>query len=80
MPLTLVGKPKLKNPIINRIRNVTSQLFSYIRPEVILGIFLVCAILLAFLQIPAIGFYLVFGIFIAGYFCERIFIKIKKRE
>ena len=56
----------------NKLKNTTFQILSLIRPEIILGVFLMVAILLAFLKISAIGFYIVFGIFITCYFAERI--------
>ena len=78
MPLSFSIKPR--TPIITKVRNVVNQSLVYIRPEIILGVFLIVAILLAFLKITAIGFYIVFGIFIIGYFCERILIKIYRRN
>jgi len=71
MPLSSPIKPR--TPIITKVRNVVNQSLVYIRPEIILGVFLIVAILLAFLKISAIGFYVVFGIFIIGYFVERVF-------
>ena len=71
MPLSY--PTKLRTPIITKVRNVVNQSLVYIRPEIILGVFLIVAILLAFLKITAIGFYIVFGIFIIGYFVERVF-------
>ena len=78
MPLSF--PTRLRTPIITKVRNVVNQSLVYIRPEIILGVFLIVAILLAFLKITAIGFYIVFGIFIIGYFCERILIKIYRRN
>jgi len=77
MPLSF--PTKLKTPIITKVRNVVNQSLVYIRPEIILGVFLIVAILLAFLKISAIGFYIVFSIFIIGYFAERI-IKVLQRK
>ena len=71
MPLSSPIKPR--TPIITKVRNVVNQSLVYFRPEIILGVFLIVAILLAFLKISAIGFYVVFGIFIIGYFVERVF-------
>ena len=71
MPLSSPIKPR--TPIITKVKNVVNQSLVYIRPEIILGVFLIVAILLAFLKISAIGFYVVFGIFIIGYFVERVF-------
>ena len=71
MPLSSPIRPR--TPIITKVRNVVNQSLVYIRPEIILGVFLIVAILLAFLKISAIGFYVVFGIFIIGYFVERVF-------
>ena len=70
MPLSFHIRPRI--PIATKVRNLTAQALSYLRPEIILGIFLVSAIFLAFFQITAIGFYITFSIFIIGYFCERI--------
>ena len=70
MPLSFSIKPR--TPIITKVKNVVNQSLVYIRPEIILGVFLIVAILLAFLKISAIGFYIVFGIFITCYFAERI--------
>ena len=77
MPLSF--PTRLRTPIITKVRNVVNQSLVYIRPEIILGVFLIVAILLAFLKISAIGFYVVFGIFIIGYFAERI-IKVLQRR
>ena len=71
MPLSF--PTRLKTPTITKVRNVVNQSLVYIRPEIILGVFLIVAILLAFLKISAIGFYIVFGVFIVGYFTERVF-------
>ena len=78
MPLSY--PTKLRTPIITKVRNIVNQSLVYFRPEIILGVFLIVAILLAFLKISAIGFYIVFSIFIIGYFCERILIKIYRRN
>ena len=77
MPLSF--PTRLRTPVITKVRNVVNQSLVYIRPEIILGVFLIVAILLAFLKISAIGFYVVFGIFIIGYFVERI-IKVLQRK
>ena len=71
MPLSF--PTRLRTPVITKVRNVINQSLVYIRPEIILGVFLIVAILLAFLKISAIGFHIVFGIFIIGYFAERVF-------
>ena len=75
MPLNF-SKPILRNPIISKIKQTFLQsinlAFQFIRPEILLVVFLIVAILLAFAKIEAIGFYVVFAIFITGYFCERI--------
>ena len=77
MPLSF--PTRLRTPIITKVRNVVNQSLVYIRPEIILGVFLIVAILLAFLKISAIGFHIVFSIFIIGYFAERI-IKVLQRK
>jgi len=70
---------KRPNFLITRIRNTVLQTLNYIRPEILLAVFLFFAIVFAFLNRLAIGFYIVFGIFIAGYFIERITRIIKKK-
>ena len=80
MPLNY-EKPNIKEiPIIQKVGNLFLRLVALIRPETILGIFLIVAILLSFLQIQSIGFYIVFGIFVIGYFSERIVITVWKRK
>jgi len=80
MPLNY-EKPRVKKiPIVQKVGNLFLRLLALIRLETILGVFLIVAILLAFLQIKSIGFYLVFGIFIIGYFAERIIITIWRRK
>ena len=51
----------------------------YLNPQIALGIFLMAAIVLAFTEKEANGFYLVFALFIAGYFFERV-TKIKTNQ
>ena len=51
----------------------------YLNPQIALGIFLMAAIVLSFSEKESIGFYIVFSIFIIGYFFERI-TKIKSNE
>ncbi len=76
MPLSApIKRPK---QTINRIKNTILQGLGFIRPDIVLMTFLVVAVVLAFLKYTAIGFYSVFGIFIIGYFCERISAKIKR--
>lgn len=75
MPLNYLKPIIRKLPIAQKVGNLFLQIVSLIRPETILGVFLIAAILLAFFKISAIGFYAVFGIFTIGYFCERVTIK-----
>lgn len=78
MPLSFPTKrPNFK---INKIKNAILQGLNYLRPDIVLAIFLFFAVVLAFFKNQAIGFYGVFGIFIIGYFAERILIKIKKNK
>lgn len=78
MPLNF-EKPRIKKiPITQKVGSLFLRLIALIRPETIFGVFLIVAILLAFLQIQSIGFYIVFGIFITGYFAERTIIKAGK--
>ncbi len=78
MPLSFPTKrPNFK---INKIKNAILQGLNYIRPDIMLAIFLFFAVVLAFLNNPAIGFYGVFGIFIIGYFTERIIKNFKKKN
>ena len=80
MPLNY-EKPIIKRiPIVQKVRNLFLQIINLIRPETILGVFLIAAILLAFFKISATGFYAVFGIFTIGYFCERVTIKYGRRK
>ena len=75
MPLNY-EKPNIRKiPIVQKVGNLFLQIINLIRPETILGVFLIAAILLAFFKISAIGFYVVFGIFTIVYFCERVIIK-----
>ena len=76
MPLS--APVKRPNLIVSKIKNAILQGLAYIRPDIVLMIFLLIAVALAFLKYTAIGFYSVFGIFIIGYFAERISSKINK--
>jgi len=75
MPLNYEKPIIRKIPIVQKVGNLFLQIVSLIRPETILGVFLIAAILLAFFKISAIGFHIVFGIFTIGYFSERVIIK-----
>ena len=76
MPLTLLKKPTI--PIRNKIQRFVNQTINYFRPDVFLGIFLFVSIILAFIK-PITEFYVVFGIFLTGYFGERI-VKLWKKK
>jgi len=74
-------KPRVKKiPIVQKVGSLFLRLLALIRPETIFGVFLIVAILLAFLQMQSIGFYIVFGIFIIGYFLERIVLTVWKQK
>lgn len=75
MPLNYL-KPTIRRlPIVQKVSNLFLQIINLIRPETILGVFLIAAIVFSSLQLRAWGFYVVFGIFTIGYFCERVIIK-----
>lgn len=80
MPLNYEKPKARKIPVSQKVGNLFLRLVALIRPETIFGLFLIAAILLAFLQIQAIGFSIAFGIFIASYFAERIIVVIWKRK
>ena len=80
MPLNF-EKPRVRRiPIVQKVGSLFFKLLALIRPETVLGIFLIVAIFLAFRQNNATGFYIVFGIFVIGYFAERIIIKIWRHK
>ena len=78
MPLNF-EQPKRKNPIISKFKNAAFTILNLIRPDIILGVFLLFAILFPFIKIEAEGFYIVFGIFIVMFFAERISVRINRR-
>jgi len=78
MPLS--APAKRPNRTVSKVKNAILQGLNYIRPDITLAIFLFFAIILAFLNNSAIGFYSVFGIFIIGYFAERIIRNFKKKN
>ena len=80
MPLNYEQPITKKIPIIQKVGSLFLRLLVLIRPETVLGVFLIAGILLAFLRTQSIGFYIVFGIFIVGYFAERIIITVWKRK
>lgn len=78
MPLSApVKRPSL---IVNKVKNAILQGLGYIRPDIVLMIFLLVGVVLAFLKYTATGFYSVFGIFIIGYFAERIIKSFRKKN
>ncbi len=80
MPLNY-EKPIIKKiPIIQKVGNIFFKLLALIRPETILGVFLLAAIIFSSLQLKVWGFYAMFGIFTIGYFCERIIIRYGRRK
>jgi len=78
MPLS--APVKRPNLIVNKVKNAILQGLGYIRPDIVLMIFLLVGVVLAFLKYTAIGFYSVFGIFIVGYFAERIIKSFRKKN
>ena len=74
MPLSFPVKPKTK--ILSKVGQVIQRSLGYLRPDIILTILLIISIILAFSQISAVGFYIICGIFIIGYFAERITIRV----
>ena len=78
MPLTHTVKPK--TPIFSKIGQAIQRSFQYFRPEIILVGLLIVSIILAFLQVSANSFYILVGMFIIGYFAERIAVKIWKQK
>ena len=77
MPLTSTERPKI--PIKNKLRSLIGNTVSYFRPEVFLGVLLVFSAILAFLK-SATGFYIICGVFIVGYFSERIIRILRKKD
>ena len=78
MPLTFPVKRKTK--FLSTIGQTIQRSLAYIRPDVILAVMLIISIILAFLQIPAISFHCILGVFIVGYFTDRIIPKIWKKK
>jgi len=68
-PSLTIGLKKTVDKVLNYVL--------YLNPQIALGIFLMAAIVLALLEKESIGFYVVFSIFIIGYFAERIFKSLK---
>ena len=67
MPITYPTKPKRK--MFSNISNVVYQILERLKPSVIVILFLLVTV--SFRQLPT-SFYAVFGLFVAGYFSERI--------
>jgi len=80
MPLNYEKPIIPKIPIASKIRSIVFQSLSFINPNALFGVFLLVAIIIAFLQIPAILFHIVFSIFVIGYFTERIFLLLQKKS
>ena len=78
MPLNYSQPPK--KTIFSNIRNAVSRLFIFPFPEMFLLAFLFFGIILEIFKRTSLGWYLVFGIFVIGYFVERIIRIIKKRK
>ena len=82
MPLSQPQKPKpLKLALAAKVENIILRGLNWIRPELLLAVFLFVAIILAFVKIQAIGFYITFSIFIIGFYVERClrFLERKKK-
>lgn len=79
MPLNYEKSIVKKIPVIQKVGTLFLKSLALIRPETVFGVFLIVAILLAFLQTQSTGFYIVFGIFITGYFAERIAIIFRRK-
>ena len=77
-PLSYPVKPKVK--LLSKIGQTVQRLLGYLRPNIILTILLIVSIVLAFFKISAIGFYFICGIFIIGYFAERIIIRVCQKK
>ena len=78
MPLSY-NRPLKINKNFRRIRQALSVVLnSYLAPAKMILLFFIIASILAFLKITAVGFYVVFGLFIVGYFCEKIIYNLKK--
>jgi membrane protein implicated in regulation of membrane protease activity len=73
MPLSFTNQPKISffKVFGSKIRNTFLQIFAFLRPDVFFGIFLLAAIIVAFVKINW-GFYVSFSVFIVLYFIERI--------
>jgi len=80
MPLNYEAPKVREISVTQKVGSLFLRLLALIRPETVLGVFLIAAILLAFFQTQSIGFYIVFGIFIVGYFVERIIITVWRHK
>lgn len=80
MPLNYEAPKVREISVTQKVGSLFLRLLALIRPETVLGVFLIAAILLAFLRTQSIGFYIVFGIFIVGYFVERIIITVWRHK
>lgn len=58
-------------PIIKFRFNKALKVFSILNPNIFLLLFFIVAVILSFTQIKSPLFYIVFGIFVIGYFVER---------
>jgi len=80
MPLSFNNQSKI-NPRIKRIREAVFNLInSYIGADKIFLLFFIVATILTFMKIRAFGFYLIFSLFVVGYFIEKIINKVIKRK
>ena len=78
MPLNYSAPPQ--KTIFSNIRNAVSRLFIFPFPEMFLLASLFFGIILEIFKRTSLGWYLVFGIFVIGYFSEHIITKIRKRN
>ena len=70
MPLSIPQKPKPLS--FTGVRSAITNILARLNINVFLLIFLVVGMLAVILKSQAIGFYIIFGLFVTGYFTERI--------
>ncbi len=78
MPISFPIKPKTQ--FFQKVGQFLSRSLIFIRPDVVLAVMLITSIILTFLEVSAIGFYFLCGIFIICYFAERIAIRVWKKK
>ena len=75
--MSLSAETQTKVRVSEKVRNFVANTFNFLRPDVYFGIFLIASLVLAYFN--SWGFYIVFGIFILLYFCERIIKLLQKK-